>query len=42
MVLFNLWKLRYGIIPSGMDAGTAIINKSNAEQVIELTRQKYC
>ena len=33
--------LRYGIIPSDMDAGTAIINKSNVEQVIELTKQKY-
>jgi simple sugar transport system substrate-binding protein len=33
--------LRYGIMPSDMDAGTAIINKSNVEQVIELTKQKY-
>jgi hypothetical protein len=28
-------------MPSDMDAGTAIINKSNVEHVIELTRQKY-
>jgi simple sugar transport system substrate-binding protein len=33
--------LRYGIMPSDMDSGTAIINKSNVEQVIELTKQKY-
>lgn len=33
--------LRYGIMPSDMDAGTAIINKSNVEQVIELTKQRY-
>lgn len=33
--------LRYGIMPSDIDAGTAIINKSNVEQVIELTKHKY-
>jgi simple sugar transport system substrate-binding protein len=33
--------LRYGIMPSDIDAGTAIINKSNVEQVIVLTKQKY-
>lgn len=33
--------LRYGIMPSDMNAGTSIINKSNVEQVIELTKQKY-
>jgi simple sugar transport system substrate-binding protein len=33
--------LRYGIMPSDMDAGTTIINKSNVEHVIELTKQKY-
>lgn len=33
--------LRYGIVPSDIDAGAAIIDKSNVEQVIELTKQKY-
>jgi len=33
--------LRYGIIPSDIDAGAAIIDKSNVEQVIELTEEKY-
>ena len=33
--------LRYGIVPSDIDAGAAIISKSNVEQVIELTKQKY-
>jgi len=33
--------LRYGIMPSDMDAGAAIINRSNADRAIELTRQKY-
>jgi simple sugar transport system substrate-binding protein len=33
--------LRYGIKPSDMDAGAAIIDKSNVDQVIELTRQGY-
>lgn len=32
--------LRYGIVPSDIDAGAAIIDRSNVEQVIELTRQK--
>lgn len=33
--------IRYGIIPSDIDAGAAIIDKSNVKQVIELTKQKY-
>ncbi len=33
--------LRYGIRPSNIDAGATIIDKSNVNQVIELTRQKY-
>ena len=33
--------LRYGIVPSDIDAGAAIIDRSNVEQVIELTKQKY-
>lgn len=33
--------LRYGIAPSDIDAGAAIIDKSNVEQVIKLTREKY-
>jgi len=33
--------LRYGIMPSDIDAGAAIINKSNVEQTIELTKKKY-
>jgi simple sugar transport system substrate-binding protein len=33
--------LRYGIVPSDIDAGAAIIDKSNVEQVIKLTREKY-
>jgi len=33
--------LRYGIIPSDIDAGAAIIDKSNVEQVVELTEEKY-
>ena len=33
--------LRYGIIPSDIDAGAAIIDQSNVEQVIELTKRKY-
>ena len=33
--------LRYGIVPSDIDAGAAIIDKSNIEQVIELTKQNY-
>lgn len=33
--------LRYGIVPSDIDAGAAIIDRFNVEQVIELTKQKY-
>jgi simple sugar transport system substrate-binding protein len=33
--------LRYGIMPASIDAGAAIIDKSNVEQVIELTKEKY-
>ncbi len=33
--------LRYGIVPSDIDAGAAIIDRSNIEQVIELTGQGY-
>jgi simple sugar transport system substrate-binding protein len=33
--------LRYGIIPSDMDAGAAIIDASNVGQVMELSRQLY-
>ncbi|MEK7993878.1 MAG: substrate-binding domain-containing protein [Planctomycetota bacterium] len=33
--------LRYGIVPSDIDAGAAIIDRSNIEQVIELTRKGY-
>lgn len=33
--------LRYDIMPSDIDAGTAIIDKSNVEHVIELTKQQY-
>ena len=33
--------LRYGIVPSDIDAGAAVIDKSNVEQVIELTEEKY-
>ena len=33
--------LRYGIVPSDIDAGAAIIDKSNVEQVIELAKEKY-
>jgi len=33
--------LRYGIVPSDIDAGAAIIDKDNVEQVIELSRQLY-
>ena len=32
---------RYGIVPSDIDAGAAIIDRFNVEQVIELTKQKY-
>lgn len=33
--------LRYGIMPSDIDAGAAIIDKTNVNQVIELTRENY-
>ncbi len=33
--------LRYGIMPSDMDTGAAIIDKSNVEHVIELTQRNY-
>lgn len=33
--------LRYGIQPSNLDAGAAIITRDNAAQVLELTRQKF-
>ena len=33
--------LRYGIVPSDIDAGAAIIDKANVDQVIELNRQQY-
>jgi len=33
--------LRYGIVPSDIDAGAAIIDRSNVQQIIELTEQRY-
>ncbi|MBC8871760.1 MAG: substrate-binding domain-containing protein [Planctomycetes bacterium] len=33
--------LRYGIMPSDIDAGATIIDRSNVDQAIELTEQKY-
>jgi len=33
--------LRYGIVPSDIDAGAAIIDASNVQRVIELTREGY-
>ena len=33
--------LRYGILPADIDAGATIIDASNVERVIELTKQKY-
>ncbi len=33
--------LRYGLEPSDMDAGATIIDKTNADEVIELTKQGY-
>ena len=33
--------LRYGILPSDIDAGAAIIDQSNVDRVIELTKEKY-
>ena len=33
--------LRFGIMPSDMDAGAAIVDRSNVDQVIELVKQEY-
>jgi simple sugar transport system substrate-binding protein len=33
--------LRYGIVPSDIDAGAAIIDRSNVRQVMELSRTHY-
>ena len=33
--------LRYGIVPSDIDAGAAIIDRSNVNQVIELSQRQY-
>lgn len=33
--------LRYGIVPSDIDAGAAIIDRTNVDQVIELSRRLY-
>ena len=33
--------LRYGIMPSDIDAGAAVIDRSNVDRVMELTQQKY-
>ena len=33
--------LRYGIMPSDVDAGAAIIDKKNIQKVMELTKQNY-
>lgn len=33
--------LRYGIVPSDIDSGATIITEKTADQVLELTRQKY-
>jgi simple sugar transport system substrate-binding protein len=33
--------LRYGLEPSNMDAGAAIIDRSNADNVMDLTKQGY-
>ena len=33
--------LRYGILPSDIDAGAAIIDRSNVRQVMELTKRNY-
>ena len=33
--------LRYGIIPSDIDAGAAMVDRSNVDQVMDLTQQKY-
>lgn len=33
--------IRYGIVPSDIDAGAAIVDASNVDQVMVLTRQQY-
>jgi simple sugar transport system substrate-binding protein len=33
--------LRYGIVPSNIDAGAAIIDRGNFRQVMELTKKNY-
>ena len=33
--------LRYGIVPSNIDAGAAIVDTSNVQTVVELTKQNY-
>jgi len=33
--------LRYGIVPSSMDAGAIIIRRSDVDRILKLTRQKY-
>jgi simple sugar transport system substrate-binding protein len=33
--------LRYGICPSDIDAGAAIVERSNADRVLELTRRQF-
>ncbi len=33
--------LRYGIMPSDIDAGAAIVDAANVDEVMELTRRKY-
>ena len=33
--------LRYGIVPSDIDAGAAIVDAANVDEVIELTRRQY-
>ncbi len=33
--------LRYGILPSNIDAGATIIDRRNVERVIELTKEEY-
>ena len=40
-VLQLTFQLRYGIVPSNIDAGAAIIDRQNVDRVIELTAQKY-
>ncbi len=33
--------LRRGIVPSDIDAGAAIVDAANVDQIIELTRRQY-